>query len=51
MENNPNYLAELKSLPKVDRARLLEGNWLIMLAPAYRNIRCVWCEFRETLNK
>lgn len=24
---NPNYLAELKSLPVVDRARLLDGNW------------------------
>ncbi len=24
---NPNYLAELKSLPEVDRARLLDGNW------------------------
>jgi phage terminase large subunit-like protein len=29
IRNNPKYLAELKSLPAVDRARLLEGNWYI----------------------
>lgn len=27
--NNPKYLAELKSLPAIERARLLEGNWKI----------------------
>lgn len=29
IESNPNYLSELKSLPEVERARLLDGNWYI----------------------
>lgn len=29
IKNNPNYLAELKSLPRVERARLLDGNWYV----------------------
>ena len=29
IKKNPNYLAELKSLPDVERARLLDGNWYI----------------------
>jgi phage terminase large subunit-like protein len=27
IQNNPKYLAELNALPRVERARLLEGNW------------------------
>lgn len=27
LENNPEYLAQLESLPSVDRAQLLHGNW------------------------
>ena len=27
LEQNPNYLSELQSLPAVERARLLHGNW------------------------
>lgn len=27
IKNNPSYLAELNSLPKVEKARLLHGNW------------------------
>lgn len=27
IEANPNYLAELQSLPNIERARLLDGNW------------------------
>ena len=27
LERNPEYIANLKALPPVDRARLLEGNW------------------------
>ena len=27
IEKNPRYLAELQSLPKIERMRLLEGNW------------------------
>lgn len=27
IEKNPNYLAELQSLPEIERARLLHGNW------------------------
>lgn len=27
IDQNPNYLAELQSLPEVERARLLHGNW------------------------
>ena len=29
IKQNPNYLAELQSLPEIDRARLLHGNWYI----------------------
>jgi predicted phage terminase large subunit-like protein len=29
LQNDPNYLATLKSLPLVDREQLLKGNWLI----------------------
>ena len=29
IEKNPNYLAELKSLPDIERARLLDGNWKV----------------------
>lgn len=29
IEKNPRYLAELQSLPKIERMRLLEGNWLV----------------------
>ncbi|HEV2210213.1 MAG TPA: phage terminase large subunit [Verrucomicrobiae bacterium] len=27
IENDPNYLANLKALPRIDRERLLSGNW------------------------
>lgn len=27
IDDNPNYLAELQSLPEIERMRLLEGNW------------------------
>lgn len=29
IESNPNYLAELKALPEIERARLLDGNWYV----------------------
>ena len=29
IQQNPNYLAELQSLPEIDRARLLHGNWYV----------------------
>ena len=29
MKNNPGYLASLKALPKVERDRLLDGNWKV----------------------
>lgn len=29
LERNPEYLSNLKNLPRVDRERLLRGNWLI----------------------
>lgn len=29
IKKNPNYLATLKSLPRVERARLLDGNWYV----------------------
>jgi hypothetical protein len=34
---NPQYLAELNSLPHIEKARLLHGNWLI-IARLYSNI-------------
>lgn len=32
MEADPGYLANLQSLPRLEKARLLEGNWLITAA-------------------
>lgn len=31
LKNNPGYLANLKSLPKIERQRLLDGNWHISI--------------------
>ena len=43
MKTNPEYLGSLMSLPKVQRERLLRGNWKIKPAPGLHFQRD-WCE-------
>lgn len=44
MEADPGYLANLKALPLVERARLLDGNWKIRPTAGLMFQRR-WCEF------
>ena len=48
LERNPAYLARLKSLPRVERERLLGGNWKIR-ASAGMLFRREWCETIDAL--
>lgn len=43
MEADPGYLANLRSLPRVERERLLGGNWKIRSAPGL-HFQQGWCE-------
>lgn len=43
MQNNPGYLASLKALPKIERERLLDGNWKVR-ASAGNFFRKGWFE-------
>ena len=48
MKRDPGYVARLKSLPLVDRMRLLEGNWDVM-AGAGNVIRREWFEIVQAV--
>ena len=42
LQNEPDYLSKLENLPRIDRARLLEGNWFVREQSSGMFLR-EWC--------